>query len=246
MPLSPTERYELIVSESAGVRYLHFGSEWVQGAMRVSDPDRLELEYTRHLMAGLAMTPQGPQSTLQIGLGAGSISKFLLRHVPEAKHTVIEIDRRLPAYVRQHFALASDAPLRIVVADAREWCGTARQRHDLIVLDGFDEEASAGELVGAPFLSVLRRLMTAEGLLAINLFGQTRRYNSALRAILTVFPVTHVVAMPVCQSGNVVLFASNQLITLDRATIGARARGLRDATGLAVASALQKLYHVER
>jgi spermidine synthase len=38
------------VSEERGVRYLHFGSELVQGAMRIARPWALELEYTRELM----------------------------------------------------------------------------------------------------------------------------------------------------------------------------------------------------
>ena len=39
------------ISEEAGVRYLHFGSDWVQGAMRIRKPDALELAYTREMMA---------------------------------------------------------------------------------------------------------------------------------------------------------------------------------------------------
>jgi spermidine synthase len=35
------------ISEERGVRYLHFGSPWVQGAMRIARPWALELEYTR-------------------------------------------------------------------------------------------------------------------------------------------------------------------------------------------------------
>ena len=39
----------------AGVRYLHFGSEWVQGAMRIRRPFALELAYTREMLAGLLL-----------------------------------------------------------------------------------------------------------------------------------------------------------------------------------------------
>ena len=34
------------LSELEGVRYLHFGTEWVQGAMRIRKPDWIELEIT--------------------------------------------------------------------------------------------------------------------------------------------------------------------------------------------------------
>src|SRR3989338_3727443 len=43
------------IREEAGVRTLHFGSEWIQGAMRIARPWNLELEYTREMMAGLLL-----------------------------------------------------------------------------------------------------------------------------------------------------------------------------------------------
>ena len=46
------------VSEEAGVRYLHFGSRWVQGAMRVQRPWALELEYTREMLLPLVLRPE--------------------------------------------------------------------------------------------------------------------------------------------------------------------------------------------
>ena len=46
------------ISEEAGVRFLHFGSEWVQGAMRLRKPWALELVYTREMMAGLLLHPR--------------------------------------------------------------------------------------------------------------------------------------------------------------------------------------------
>jgi spermidine synthase len=43
------------ISEEAGVRYLHFGSSWVQGAMRIARPFALELDYTREMMVPLLL-----------------------------------------------------------------------------------------------------------------------------------------------------------------------------------------------
>ena len=48
------------ISEESGIRYLHFGSEWVQGAMRIRKPDALELDYTREMMAGLLLSANWP------------------------------------------------------------------------------------------------------------------------------------------------------------------------------------------
>ena len=79
------------VSEEAGVRYLHFGSRWVQGAMRLQRPWALELEYTREMLLPLVLRPDPdwPKSVLLIGLGAGSLVKFLYRHRPRAVSRVL-------------------------------------------------------------------------------------------------------------------------------------------------------------
>lgn len=72
------------ISEEAGVRFLHFGSDWVQGAMRIARPWALELDYTREMMAALLLRPEPdwPRRVLQVGLGAASLTKFLYRHRP--------------------------------------------------------------------------------------------------------------------------------------------------------------------
>ena len=57
MPIYPDTmaNNSIEVSESAGVRYLYFSAEWIQGAMRIARPNSLELAYTREMMAGLLL-----------------------------------------------------------------------------------------------------------------------------------------------------------------------------------------------
>ena len=79
------------ISEERGVRYLHLGSTLIQGAMRLSRPFSLELEYTREMMMPLVLRTQRewPRSVLQVGLGAASITRFLYRHRPRAAPTTL-------------------------------------------------------------------------------------------------------------------------------------------------------------
>ena len=51
--------FPIEVSEEEGVRYLHFGSSWIQGAMRIARPDALELDYTRDMMFPLLLREGG-------------------------------------------------------------------------------------------------------------------------------------------------------------------------------------------
>jgi spermidine synthase len=140
------------ISEESGVRYLHFGSDWVQGAMRLRKPDALELEYTREMMAGLLLRPAPwPARVLLIGLGAGSLAKFVHRQLPDACTTVVEIAPEVHGVARQYFRLPDeDERLRVVIGDGAGFVEQDDSQWDLIAVDGFDSNARAGALAGRP------------------------------------------------------------------------------------------------
>ena len=142
------------ISEERGVRYLHFGSHWIQGAMRIARPWALELEYTRDMMAALLLYPRRawPRSVLQIGLGAASLTKFLYRNRPRSKLTVIEIEPDVLAAAMHFFKLPDDASrLDIEIGDGHAFMARTERRFDLILVDGFDAKGRAGVLDTTPF-----------------------------------------------------------------------------------------------
>src|SRR3990167_8346235 len=109
------------ISEEAGVRTLHFGSEWTQGAMRIARPWKLELEYTCEMMAALLLR-DAPRKVLLIGLGAASLTKFLYRHYPLAHLTGGESGPGVVATARQFFKLPEDPKrLHLVIGDGAEY-----------------------------------------------------------------------------------------------------------------------------
>ena len=117
------------ISEERGVRYLHFGSHWIQGAMRVGRPWALELEYTRDMMLPLLLRPHSrwPRHVLLIGLGAASLPKFLYRHRPKTVLTVVEIDAAVVHAATQHFKLPADPRrLAIEIADGHDYVAATR------------------------------------------------------------------------------------------------------------------------
>ena len=82
---SPSEFDQPTLSESDGVRYLHFNTEWVQGAMRVKNPAELVLEYTGQMMAWLLfLEPPKEEAIGMLGLGAGSLARFCAKHAQPA------------------------------------------------------------------------------------------------------------------------------------------------------------------
>ena len=76
--MNDDELPEATVSESDGVRFLHLGSIWVQGAMRIRKPQVVELDYVQRMLASLLWLPAeaiGQGRAVQLGLGAGAITR---------------------------------------------------------------------------------------------------------------------------------------------------------------------------
>lgn len=197
------------ISEEAGVRYLHFGSDWVQGAMRIARPFALELEYTREMMLPLLLRPDDwPQRVLLVGLGAGSLCKFLWRYRPEARLTAVEIEPRVEAAARQFFKLPDD-PQRIHLhfADGADFMVQTKQRFDLILVDGFDSNARAGRLDSLPFYLDCKARLTKEGLLCINLLSRRKNFNHSIQQIQAAFE-NQVIVIPSRDEGNAIAVAS--------------------------------------
>ncbi|MFM8338378.1 MAG: spermidine synthase, partial [Fluviibacter sp.] len=153
--------FPIEIREARGVRTLHFGSDWVQGAMRVSRPWDLELVYTREMMAALLLSPSWPampHRILQIGLGAGSLTRFIYRYLPDTYQVVVEQSSAVVAAARQGFQLpAEGAWLRIDVAEGAEWMANATESFDLILVDGFDADGQTGGLERVMFYQHARQ-----------------------------------------------------------------------------------------
>jgi spermidine synthase len=232
------------ISEAAGVRQLHFGSEWIQGAMRIARPWALELDYTREMMAALLLQtrPSWPKRVLLIGLGAASLTKFLYRHRPGARLTVVEIDERVVFAARQHFKLPDD-PLRIAIkiGDGADYVMEDVGPFDLILVDGFNADARTGRLSGVPFYLNCRARLNADGLMVANLLSRRRDYRNSTENLHEAF-APHVLALPPSGSGNVVaIAAAGDGITTTLDELKQRAKILKDATGLNLTPLLVRL-----
>ncbi len=233
--------HSIEVSEEGGVRYLHFGSPWVQGAMRIARPYALELEYTQAMMFAL-LFKRAPRRVLCIGLGAGSVVKFLYRHVAGAHITVVEIDARIEPVARREFLLPQDAArIDIVIEDGVAYLKRTRERFDLILVDGFDAKARAGALDSEAFYTGCHAALTDAGLLVVNLFGRVARFSASVRRLRNVFGA-RVVTLPECKAGNVVALArrGGRIQTSATALLRA-AQALKAHTGLDLSQLAKRL-----
>jgi spermidine synthase len=235
---------DIIISEGAGVRYLHFDTSWIQGAMRIARPWALELEYTREMMAGLLLrpAPDWPRRALLIGLGAASMTKFLRRFRPDCRLTVVEIEPRVVAAARQHFRLPDeDAHLNIVVGDGADFIAGARRTFDLILVDGYDAEAGTGRLNTLPFFLDCRAHLAPNGLLVSNLLSRRKDFRTSVASMQRAFD-GRVLLLEPCDAGNVVALATaGDAIDVRLGDLRATGRQLKRDTGLNLLPTLARL-----
>ena len=223
------------ISEERGVRYLHFGTRWIQGAMRVARPWALELEYTRDMMLALLLrpSPRWPASVLLIGLGAASLPKYLYRNRPRAALTVVEIDAAVVDAAAQYFKLPEDPRrLAIEIADGHDYVTATDRRYDLIVVDGYDAKCRVGMLDTLPFYCACRARLTDSGLLVTNFLNRHRGLAGSMKRLDEAFDA-RVCALPACSSGNIIaLAASGSPIDVPLAHMKTGALALKHDTGL--------------
>ncbi len=232
------------IREEAGVRTLHFGSEWIQGAMRIARPWNLELDYTREMMVSLLLREESrfPRKVLLIGLGAASLTKFLYRHYPLAKLTVVEIEPGVVAAARQFFKLPQDPMrLKIVIADGVEFVANSDQTYDLILVDGYNENAHPGALDTVPFYQAVRAHLSDDGIMAVNLLGRSRGFKDSVERIRSTFD-GRALAFPSCDSGNAIAFAATgEPIRMALDDLKGMALTLKQTTGLNLLHTLTRL-----
>ncbi|WP_454457425.1 fused MFS/spermidine synthase [Thauera phenylacetica] len=193
------------VLENGGLRALHFSLGYVQSVMDIANPAALVLAYARAMMAFLLFNPR-PRRIGIIGLGGGSLANFCHRHLPAAELTVVEIDADVIA-LRRHFGVpADDARFRVLHADGVRWLGETETRSDVLLIDAFGAEGVAETLLDSDFHANAFRHLGGRGVLVMNLAGARESFAPHVARLLEVFD-ERVIAMPVREDGNHILFA---------------------------------------
>ena len=220
------------VSESAGVRSLHLGGDAVQSAMRLSAPDKLELHYTQAMMACLLFRPV-PRDILMIGLGGGSLVKYVRSTLPATRMTVVEISAKVVAAARSFFALPEDDDtLRVVVQDGAKYV-TDHVGHsggvEVLLLDGFDDGAQAKPLCTAAFYQSACEVLSEDGMLVVNFMAEDPKLALYRSRIAESFN-GRVVCMHAADKVNMIVFAFRGTDTrVAWETLRKRARMLKPA-----------------
>lgn len=222
------------LSELDGVRYLHFNSEWIQGAMRIRKPSDLVLAYTQQMMAWLLFVQPKERDHLGImGLGAGSLLRFSLRHTRSQIETV-ERNPGVTAMCQAFFRLPDNARSVIDHADARDWAAEPQRagRYRALMVDLYDSEAQGPVCDEASFYRDCYRILDEPGVMAVNLFGHHDSFERNLQRIRAAFN-GRVLCLPEIDEGNTVALAfKGHALDGSAAELLDRATQIESRTGL--------------
>ena len=234
----------IAVSEARGVRTLHVGGEAIQSSMRLEDPFALALDYTRCMMAFLLFHPE-PRQALMIGLGGGSLAKFFLKHLRKTVVRVVELDVRIVAAAREHFALPpDDARLSVEVGDGAE--ALAPECCDLLIVDAFEDELHVPRLASGEFYDGAFLALSEPGVLVVNFMDDDPKFDQTLERLERAFGGA-VVAMPALYDPNIIAFAFKGLASaVEWRVLRARAEQLESRLALPFTRYVSRLRAMNR
>ncbi|UGQ45317.1 spermine/spermidine synthase domain-containing protein [Massilia endophytica] len=220
------------LSEQDGVRYLHFGTEWVQGAMRIRKPDWPELEYAQQMMAWMLWN-RAPRRIAQLGLGTGALTKFCYKTFPEASVTAVELNPSVIAIGASMFKMPpNDERLQVLEGDAMDFVNDPANHGtlDALQVDLYDATARGPVLDTPEFYQACAACLTADGIMTVNLFGDHPSYAKNLKAMKFAFP--QVLSLPQVHDGNVVAIAFKTERAIDAQALKDRAAQIAAETKL--------------
>lgn len=195
------------VIDSYGVRSLHFGTRPKQSSMALDEPERLELPYVRAMLAPLLFT-EAPCHILMLGLGGGSLAKFLLENYPKCSIDVAERRAEIVRIAHEYFELPRTERLKTHVADGCAFFAEKAKQtpghYDLIFIDGYDHEGMDQSINASDFFSACAALLKPKGAFSINMWGShAPTLRCSMDLLRTCFPERSLV-LPVLNKGNVI------------------------------------------
>jgi len=208
----PGDWVDATISESRGIRYLHLGTPWIQGAMRVSNPLKLELEYIQRMMVWLLwrdLDAWREGHAVQLGLGAAAITRYTHKQLG-MRTTAVELNPTVIGVCRAWFALPPDGKrLQVIQGDAAAYAadpahaGTA----DALCVDLYDHEAASPVLDDEAFYAACHRLLTEDGVMTVNLFGREASFERSTERIKAAFGDDRVLRLKATKDGNTIVVA---------------------------------------
>ena len=197
-------------------RELRFGNHILQSVYSRSNPNHMVLPYSRFMLLGLNFFPN-PKTALHLGLGGGSIPRWLHNQFPHLQQTIIESSSAVIEAAQRFFDFPVDKRLNVILADATQFIKKLNSEFDLIFLDAFGEYGAPEESAHTEFLHDLSCCLNKEGWLVGNLWTITGDFMERRAQWESTF--RQLFQARANEKGNIILYASQNSKTHDKQTI---------------------------
>ena len=228
---APPRLPEVAVMEGGGVRYMHFETPWIQGAMRVDAPDAIELDYVQRMMVWMLFRDEAELTrghAVQLGLGAATLTRFCHKQL-KMRTTAVELNRRVIEACRHWFRLPRDSRrLSVVEMDAGAWVADPANRGacDVLSVDLYDQDAARPVLDSVEFYRDCRAVLGDGGVMTVNLFGRRASFPQSFARLVEAFGKEHVHALKPTPEGNTIVIAMKHVTVPDRGVLARRAENI--------------------
>lgn len=233
-------------SEAAGLRHLHVGGSAIQSAMRLDAPDELALAYTRAMMSCLLFNPE-PREVLLIGLGGGSLAKFLYRRRRATRIVAVEIDVRVVNAAHRLFHMPIGKPrLRVLVGDGARHVERNPASADVILLDAFVNHRQAPSIRTEAFYRAAWRALRPDGVLVINFMSDDPGLHAYIRRLAQAFDARVFCLRAIGEDNIIVLAFRDDPDVITPASLIGRAIALQRELGLEFGEFARRLRSLDR
>jgi spermidine synthase len=204
------------IYDSGETRSLYFGGRFLQSRISLSAPHLLLLPYTQYMMFSLLLT-RDLRRVLLVGLGAGSLVRFLHHHFPACSIDAVDNSPQVIKLAKGYFQLRENLHVHIYCQDGQQFLTAPRSgdRYDLILIDAFDEQGMSAHIYDTPFFQLCADALQPGGVLCCNLWsGASETVEQIAASLAGCFPGR--LLLPVPGRGNVICIATAAPLEWDR------------------------------
>ena len=186
---------------------LRTGSRFARSsALDKSNPYRHVFEYTELMIMGLSYV-DNPENALIIGLGGGTLTRYLKKYYPDLKIDNVEMDPVVVDVARKFFDFTESPSNQVFVMDGRRFLQKTDKKYDLIFLDAYYGGYIPFHLLTREFLNLVKSSLSEKGVAVSNTWRSPGLYDRESATWADVFGVFD--SYLGRRSGNRIVIASN-------------------------------------
>lgn len=141
-----------------------------------NNPYQHVFEYTGLMVMGLSYL-ESPKNALVIGLGGGTLTKYLNKYYPDLVIDNVEMDPVVVNVAKEYFDFAESSDNQVFVMDGRRYLQKNERKYDLIFLDAYYGGYIPFHLLTQEFLSLVKSRLTEKGVVVSNTWRSPSLYN---------------------------------------------------------------------